>query len=664
MQGNGEKGNLPFPAVPPVVSLDRVAAGDRAAAFDAPAACSELMAPFRGLGATLALASLLRSAGASEDAPKIEGEGLAVTENAPPLNLGAPGELDRREQVDGGDGSGTERSAGVGRGGTGGDSNGYDSGDDWMLRWADEEGKPLNEYFSERSTTGKKAVHVALNRAPPRGILVGPPPGPQTIDWAALANMWDYDNDPWTPTQHSLVGPLSTFQELKKAIPPKLLYSVVILALLVSALIGPVSAAKNAQIASKRREVAQTKMEVSRTEEEVAALRLGNAEGRLENAVLAATVVAEKECLESLSALRSTLYPAPEVTEAGEVAGERTRKMVLTPEWGVFAYPTEVRLRMLKEWGTSPGFLRLEVGRLLRTLEKQQVALDARAELLPDLIKTKMPSCTMPITDMIEGGRELLEAARSTFAALSTKTSQEYSSYTMKRARHLLAYGLLLQRQQELRRDIARFEKEIQSHELSKQETEIWLHKKRKDTEKIVSRFIRVAEDVKDAQLENTLTCEEVVSTLERYFDTFGLTSLYSFLDSLHGLEGHITVEKLKNPILRLLRSLLDVMEQNGEHEAKLLIKLGELQALGTLEEKQAADSMSAACETFGAERDRMLSEISMVLGDVSEVAVAHARHEEQIRHNADAIANAKEALHALQPLLQSEGRGAIQGIV
>ncbi|KAL8453698.1 hypothetical protein Emag_001743 [Eimeria magna] len=614
----------------------------------------------------LLLVHLIGWAAATRD--YLEEEGASSADEAPPMPVASALEPNDAPQDGEGHSNKHERSGGSrgsrGRGGAGGlDSEGFESDEEWMLRWADEEGLPLKEYYSERGYLNRKAVRSA-KPVPPRGILVGAAPGPETIDWEALASVWDYDENPWTPTQNTLVGPLSTFQEVKRALPPKLLYGVVFFVLLVSSIVGPLSAAKNAQIATKRREIAQTKIEVVRTEKEVAALREAAAEDVTKNAALMAVLAAQKECLGSLSSLKRALYPAFTGTQEAEgFSAAESPKVVFGPEWAVFPYPTEVRIRMLREWGNVPAFLRHEVGRLLRTLESQQQAIDARAEAMPDFDATSSP-LLMPITDSREEGRKLLEAARSTYAALNSTSSEEYSAYVVKRARHLMFYGLVLERQQELRRDIAHFNSTLESLEVKRERWEVQLHKKRQEIEKCVNQYMRLVGDVQESQAENMRVDAELAISFKKYVESLDLHNLTAFSDSLHALDGRVTAEKLTPPIARQLVTFANIVRDRTEEEVNLFSRVGCLRASGSPENQQAAESVGAACETIGSGFDRMVSSISAAFSEIAEGAVTQAKEEEQIRLNMQAVANAQEVIAVLQPLLLSAKRGALDGIV
>ncbi|KAL8269715.1 hypothetical protein Esti_006368 [Eimeria stiedai] len=601
------------------------------------------------------------------DQPQGEGgPSAAAAEEEPPMQVASDPEPDGDLQdVEGLSGhSGFWR--GSKRGGAEGFySEGFESDDEWMVRWADEEGFPLQEYYSEAAYFKRKPVSSELKPTPTRGILVGAAPGPETIDWAALATVWDYDENPWTPTQHTLVGPLSTFQEVKKALPPKLLYGVVFFVLLVSAVVGPFSAAKNSQIATKRREITQTKIEVMRTEKEIALLREAAAEDVTKNVTLMAVLAAQKECLGSLSFLKGALYPVStgrQDAESASAAG--LENAVFGPEWAVFASPTEVRIRMLREWGDDLAYLRQELGRLVRTLQEQQEALDARAEAMPDFDPSAPSSLLMPITDSREEGRKLLEAARSTHAALISNSSEDYTAYAVKRARHLMFYGLVLQRLQELRRDIGRFNSALEALELKRQQWEMQLHKKRQEIEKCVNQYMRLVGDVQESQAENMEVDAELAGIFKKYVESIDLHNLTAFSDSLHALDGRLTAENLTPPIARQLGLFADIVRHRTEEELSLFAKVADLQAAGTPEGQQAAESVGAACETIGSEFDRMVSLISASLGEISEGAVMQAKEEEQIRLSAEAVANAQEVIGVLQPLLLSAKRGALDGIV
>ncbi|KAL8435368.1 hypothetical protein ACSSS7_002556 [Eimeria intestinalis] len=609
---------------------------------------------------------------ASATQDHLQGDGApsaAAAEEAPSMPVASasePGDA-AREDVEAAsqkyERSGSRGSRGRGGGGAF-DSEGFESEEEWMLRWADEEGLPLKEYFTDRAHLKRRAAPGRAKAAPPRGILVGPAPGPETIDWEALANVWDYDENPWTPTQNTLVGPLSTFQEVKKALPPKLLYGVVFFVLLVSTIVGPLSAAKNAQIATKRREIAQTKLEVVRTEKEVAALREAAAEDASKNATMRAVLAAQKECLGSLSALRRALYPV--FTSTQDIEGSSavgSRKVAFGPEWAVFSYPTDVRIRMLREWGDVPAFLRHEVGRLLRILEKQQQALDARVEAMPDFDPASS-SLLMPITDSREEGRKLLEAARSTYAALNSNSSEEYSAYVVKRAGQLMFYGLVLQRQQELRRDIAHFNSALEALEAKRARWEVQLHKKRQEIEKCVNQYMRLVGDVQESQGENLQIVPELAITFKKYVESMDLPDLTAFSDSLHALDGRVTAENLTPPIARQLVTFANIVRQKTDEEIDLYSKLGNLQASGEPESQQAAESVGAACETIGFEFDRVVSSISAAFGEISEGAVLQAKEEEQIRLHTQAVANAQQVIDVLQPLILSAKTGALDGIV
>ncbi|OEH77375.1 hypothetical protein cyc_05509 [Cyclospora cayetanensis] len=90
----------------------------------------------------------------------------------------------------------------------------------WRVRWADEEGKPLYEIF-DSNTKPESNTALQSSKGPSRGILVRPSPEPQSIDWQEPFKIWDFDENPWTPTEDMLEGSVSTLDAIQEAVLPK-----------------------------------------------------------------------------------------------------------------------------------------------------------------------------------------------------------------------------------------------------------------------------------------------------------------------------------------------------------------------------------------------------------------------------------------------------------
>lgn len=547
------------------------------------------------------------------------------------------------------------------------DDEEFTSEEGWMVRWADDEGKPLLEFFDLDADTPRLPTHNNQEGASlaPRGILVGKSPGPQSIDWGALFNMWDYDENPWTPTYSTLVGHRSKFQETKRTFSPKLIYGMVFVVMVVAALVGPMAAAKKAQILAKRRKVAESKKQVAKTAERVAVLRDYNANSAAANAALAANITSQKECLASLSDLKGAMYPSQAGTN--QKPGPLTQKSVtFGPDWGLFEHPVEVRLRMLREWGDVPSFLTLELGRVIKTLEVQLRALDARRESTGNHAggPTSLPvTGYMPITDSPEECRRFLDSAKTVFSAFQLAKREAYSEYSIQRARQLVLYGLLLQRRQELKRAAAYHQQKAE--DLQIQDAAIHqLRQKRREVERSVTRYLRVAREVLDIQADNKAIPAAFAQQFDTFVQSFKLQDLAAFANTVRRLQDKDAAQKLASPISEWLDAMSTWLPQMVNQEAALVSQLGGLQAAGSPEQQQAAESMSAACERIGVERDSLIETLSTVLSDVTLIAVKDAMRLHKIKKIKDSAANALDAINGMKPLIASAKKAAIQGVV
>lgn len=542
-----------------------------------------------------------------------------------------------------------------------------DSEVDWMIRWADEEGKPLHEFFSHDSSGGVRSSRknppggAPPNGPPPRGILVGSPPGPQTIDWGGLFNIWDYDENPWTPTHTSLLGPLSTFQEIKKALPPKLIYGLVLLVLIISAVMGPMAAAKNAKIASKRRQIAEAKREVAALEEQIGLLQEENAAAAAENVGLAATISSQRECLASLADLKGALHaPASQQQSAQQLQKRRT---FFGPDWGLLSHPTEIRLRMLREWGELPPFLTLELNRMIRTLDVQLGALDAKAAT-PEEETEGRPSKSqvfLPIIDSAEELRKLLNAARATYSSLKANKTEAHMIHSKKRARKLLLYGLLLQRQQELQQYVKRQQQQMEHLTRMDKQNAMRLLQKRGEVHLCIGRYVSVARDAIESGMESTGVPADLATQFRNFVNIIGLDGLSAFDEELHNAGITDAPEKLAIRISQRLDRYSAMLPKIAPLEASLLTKLSQLGASDSLEQQLAAERLAEACEAIGVERDRLLESLSTALGDLAVWTLQTAKRQEEARRYADAVANGLEAISGMKPLLAEARKDAIE---
>ncbi|CDJ45018.1 hypothetical protein, conserved [Eimeria tenella] len=615
-------------------------------------------------------------------------------------------------------------------------SSGEEDGDsEWMVRWADEEGKELLEVFTFVSdepksseemlprATSTLAVAAAAAAAPPaiaqtarfislpprpaRGILVGAPPGPQSINWEKLFAIWDNDEDHWTPGGPA-VGLLSDFQELKKALPPKYIYGVVLLALLASVLSNPIAAAKNAKIAAKRREVAGAKREAQAIAERIQQLKEDVQTAAAETKALAARLVERKVCLDSMLDLRAGVHQnlqgslgatAERATSRGSWSPtggswacsgskhglEETQKAPSTirfgPDWGLLSNPIEFRLKMAREWGDCQSFVSLELSRVVKALaaevewpagapdKEAKATAAAGADAAPAAAGAGAgqlqgePLCTSESAEEI---RRFLSSARSLLQSLSISSnsgSSEGSASvvpTVRRGKQLLLYGLLLQQQQELERELQRqqVQRKLLSSGLSFDRTNLAQHRQRMQTS--ISMYLKAARDAMTLELDGDIS-SDAITIVEQQAKSINLEVLNQLAEALHHPSNSNAPDKLVDPVAHALQHIAEALPSTVALEARLGAILAEVRGSESPEQQLAASELTDASGRIRTKREQMIKVLKEALADFAAAAIDAAVQQQKTKMFADAAASAAETLSSVRMLVAKARKEALQ---